>query len=66
MIWNDQAFEHLVYDEQQKDLVLSFVQSHGASKPVVEDVIMGKGAGLVVLLSGPPGTGKTLTAEAGT
>jgi SpoVK/Ycf46/Vps4 family AAA+-type ATPase len=27
-------------------------------------VIVGKGQGLIVLLSGPPGTGKTLTAEA--
>ncbi|KAK7745719.1 hypothetical protein SLS62_009685 [Diatrype stigma] len=63
--WNDEAFDHLVYDEQQKDLVLSFVQSHGSSNQQrLDDVVMGKGQGLVVLLSGPPGTGKTLTAEA--
>jgi SpoVK/Ycf46/Vps4 family AAA+-type ATPase len=30
----------------------------------MEDVIVGKGQGLIILLSGPPGTGKTLTAEA--
>ncbi len=30
----------------------------------MDDVIMGKGSGLIILLSGPPGTGKTLTAEA--
>ena len=64
MVWNDKAYEHLVYDEQQKDLVLSFVENHGQSKSVVEDVIVGKGQGLIILLSGPPGTGKTLTAEA--
>lgn len=29
----------------------------------LEDIIAGKGAGLVTLLHGPPGTGKTLTAE---
>ncbi len=29
-----------------------------------DDVILGKGQGLITLLSGPPGTGKTLTAEA--
>ncbi|KAK4183064.1 ATP-dependent zinc metalloprotease YME1L1 [Podospora australis] len=29
--WNDQAYDHLVYDEQQKDLVLSFVESHQGS-----------------------------------
>lgn len=28
MLWNDKAYEHLVYDPQQKDLVLSFVESH--------------------------------------
>jgi len=64
MVWNDKAYEHLVYDEQQKDLVLSFVENHGQSKSMVEDVIVGKGQGLIILLSGPPGTGKTLTAEA--
>lgn len=70
MVWNDQAYEHLVYDAQQKDLVLSFVENHnthgqGSSKPsAMEDVIRGKGNGLILLLSGPPGTGKTLTAEA--
>lgn len=85
MIWNDTAYSHLVYDDQQKDLVLSFVQNHNphrvasaaskasssaltvsnATRPApLEDVIVGKGQGLIILLSGPPGTGKTLTAEA--
>ncbi len=64
MEYNDQAYDHLVYDEQQKDLVLSFVEHHGTTNVEVEDVIMGKGNGLIILLSGPPGTGKTLTAEA--
>ncbi|KAF2177318.1 P-loop containing nucleoside triphosphate hydrolase protein [Zopfia rhizophila CBS 207.26] len=63
--WNDEAYDHLVYDEQQKDLVLSFVENHRRTKEIVEhDVIKGKGQGLIILLSGPPGTGKTLTAEA--
>ncbi|KAH8896765.1 ATPase [Thozetella sp. PMI_491] len=62
--WNDEAYDHLVYDEQQKDLVLSFVESHGEKRPTIDDVIVGKGEGLIVLLSGPPGTGKTLMAEA--
>ncbi|OAR02277.1 hypothetical protein LLEC1_05428 [Akanthomyces lecanii] len=98
LVWNDTAYSHLVYDEQQKDLILSFVQHHSfanvtpaaapalpdttpsdssstanddadASTPKrtlapIEDVIVGKGQGLVILLSGPPGTGKTLMAEA--
>ncbi|KAM5474283.1 hypothetical protein MauCBS54593_001857 [Microsporum audouinii] len=62
--WNDEAYDHLVYDEQQKDLILSFVEHHYNSKKVADDVITGKGQGLNILLSGPPGTGKTLTAEA--
>ncbi|KAJ1325761.1 NTP/NDP exchange transporter [Microdochium nivale] len=65
MVWNDKAYEHLVYSEQQKDLVLSFVESHKKdSRQEVNDVIVGKGQGLIILLSGPPGTGKTLMAEA--
>ena len=40
--WNDQAYDHLVYDEQQKDLVLSFVESHGHTTHKVDDVIIGK------------------------
>ncbi|DAA78907.1 TPA_exp: putative AAA family ATPase [Trichophyton benhamiae CBS 112371] len=62
--WNDEAYDHLVYDEQQKDLILSFVEHHYSSMKMSDDVITGKGQGLNILLSGPPGTGKTLTAEA--
>jgi SpoVK/Ycf46/Vps4 family AAA+-type ATPase len=64
VIWNDEAYAHLVYPEEQKDLVLTFVDNHQRLKARVDDVIMGKGQGLILLLSGPPGTGKTLTAEA--
>ncbi|KAK3372966.1 P-loop containing nucleoside triphosphate hydrolase protein [Lasiosphaeria ovina] len=69
VVWNDQAYDHLVYDEQQKDLVMSFVENHGAvaaqrRSKAMQDVIAGKGEGLIILLSGPPGTGKTLMAEA--
>ena len=62
--WNDDAYEHLVYEEESKDLVLTFVENHQNTKKEMDDVIIGKGQGLVILLSGPPGTGKTLTAEA--
>ncbi|PMD50986.1 P-loop containing nucleoside triphosphate hydrolase protein [Hyaloscypha bicolor E] len=64
VVWNDEAYGHLVYPEEQKDLVLTFVDNHQRLKGGVDDVIMGKGQGLILLLSGPPGTGKTLTAEA--
>ncbi|KAM0204839.1 hypothetical protein ACHAQI_009788 [Fusarium lateritium] len=67
IVWNDQAYSHLVFDAQQKDLVLSFVENHNLNNGVLtamDDVIVGKGQGLIMLLSGPPGTGKTLMAEA--
>jgi hypothetical protein len=42
--WNNDAFDHLVYDEQQKDLILSFVENHGhTNHQHLEDVIVGKG-----------------------
>ncbi|KAK4216493.1 ATP-dependent zinc metalloprotease YME1L1 [Rhypophila decipiens] len=31
LVWNDAAYDHLVYDEQQKDLVMSFVENHQGS-----------------------------------
>lgn len=62
--WNEDAYDHLVLPVDHKRLLLSFVQSHGQSSKETDDVIAGKGQGLIVLLSGPPGTGKTLTAEA--
>jgi len=50
MVWNDEAYDHLVYDEQQKDLVLSFVESHRSMESslqqqakAMDDVIAGKG-----------------------
>ena len=66
-MWNDKAYDHLVFDHQQKDLVLSFVENHSlenGTSTAMGDVIVGKGQGLIMLLSGPPGTGKTLMAEA--
>jgi hypothetical protein len=50
VVWNDEAYHHLVYNEQQKDLVMSFVESHCSNSAasqkrakVMEDVIAGKG-----------------------
>lgn len=44
MVWNDTAFDYLVYDEQQKDLIMSFVEHHGKKEEeAFDDVIIGKG-----------------------
>jgi hypothetical protein len=62
--WNEGAFTSLVLPDNQKSIVKALVESHTfqASRNI-DDVIQGKGRGLVAVLHGPPGTGKTLTAE---
>ncbi|RDA92171.1 hypothetical protein CP533_5583 [Ophiocordyceps camponoti-saundersi (nom. inval.)] len=62
--WNEKAWDSLVLEPETKDLIQALVQSrkyHAAQ--TIDDVIQGKGKGLVTVLHGPPGTGKTLTAE---
>jgi len=72
--WNKDAFERLVLPKRTKDLVKALVmvrtsklgEKHGmslAGKRKRDDLIAGKGSGLIMLLHGGPGTGKTLTAE---
>ncbi|KAK3630139.1 hypothetical protein LTR56_017032 [Elasticomyces elasticus] len=62
--FDEGAFESLMLPEKQKNIVRALVESHkfNAAKGI-DDVIRGKGKGLVSVLHGPPGTGKTLTAE---
>ncbi|PGG97394.1 hypothetical protein GX51_07364 [Blastomyces parvus] len=62
--WNSGAFDSLVLPENQKSIVKALVESHTFhAAENIDDVIQGKGKGLVAVLHGPPGTGKTLTAE---
>lgn len=63
--FNTTPFDSLVLPDGYKDLILAFVESQLKEGDSFEDVINGKGGGLVVLLSGVPGVGKTLTAESG-
>jgi hypothetical protein len=69
IVWNDSCFEQLVLPEQQKELVQALVAEHTqrslASSSIrgFDDIIKGKGKGLILVLHGPPGVGKTLTAE---
>jgi SpoVK/Ycf46/Vps4 family AAA+-type ATPase len=62
--WNEQAFQDLVMDKQTKMLVHSMVKQHSSQEDAFDDIIAGKGKGMIGLFSGPPGCGKTLTAEA--
>nr|XP_036574914.1 AAA family ATPase [Colletotrichum truncatum]XP_036575124.1 AAA family ATPase [Colletotrichum truncatum]KAF6781404.1 AAA family ATPase [Colletotrichum truncatum]KAF6781645.1 AAA family ATPase [Colletotrichum truncatum] len=66
--WKEDPFLSLQLPEEKKRLVKSLVQGFGLDKDdfhleSYEDIIEGKGKGLVFLLHGPPGLGKTLTAE---
>lgn len=61
--FNTRAFESLVLPENQKELILGFTATQQAYRSTFDDVIEGKGRGIILLLCGPPGVGKTLTAE---
>ncbi|TVY29058.1 ATP-dependent zinc metalloprotease [Lachnellula hyalina] len=63
IIWNNAAFSNLVLPADQKELILAFAESQVKYKDSFDDVISGKGKGIIMLLSGGPGIGKTLTAE---
>lgn len=57
------AWDRLVLDEEYKDIIQAMVSSYVDKTAMLDDLVAGKGAGLVALLHGPPGSGKTLTAE---
>ncbi|OAG37067.1 hypothetical protein AYO21_08715 [Fonsecaea monophora] len=59
----DNAFASLVLPKEQKSLIRAFVESQVKYKDDFDDVITGKGRGMIMLLAGPPGVGKTLTSE---
>ncbi|KAI8719789.1 AAA domain-containing protein [Fusarium sp. LHS14.1] len=61
--WNMAAFETLQLETETKQLVKALVKGHKARSTAFDDVVPGKGQGLVFLLHGKPGLGKTLTAE---
>ncbi|KAJ5899699.1 hypothetical protein N7495_004443 [Penicillium taxi] len=64
--WNTRAFDSLVLPKGQenlKELILAFAQAQSKQVDDFDDVVQGKGRGIIMQLSGPPGVGKTLTAE---
>ncbi|KAF9690649.1 hypothetical protein EKO04_011319 [Ascochyta lentis] len=62
--WQKDAFDRLVLPKNQKELILGFTESQRKNRDTFDDVIEGKGRGMIILLCGPPGVGKTLTSEA--
>lgn len=72
---NHQSFDDLVLQSDHKQLVQSLVKTHSTgTKPTSdsigvsendhrEDLVRGKGKGVIILLHGVPGVGKSSTAE---
>ncbi|KAI1194559.1 P-loop containing nucleoside triphosphate hydrolase protein [Nemania serpens] len=63
IVWNQQCFDDLVLDPNTKKTVQALVSMHAKERESMDDIVTGKGQGLVCVLHGPPGVGKTLTAE---
>jgi len=62
--YNVNAFKTLMLEKEQKQMILSLVRVHSDERLSFDDVIKGKGRGMIFLLHGVPGVGKTLTAGA--
>ncbi|KAK8039917.1 hypothetical protein PG993_008328 [Apiospora rasikravindrae] len=70
--WNKGSFDRLVLPRRTKNLIKGLVIVHkrkmdkslmqNQNNAKQDDIIAGKGSGLIMLLHGGPGTGKTLTA----
>ncbi|UZP32477.1 hypothetical protein NXS19_000293 [Fusarium pseudograminearum] len=61
--WNDDSYGNLQIDQSRKDIIYEVVKEHRKAPVALDNVVAGKGAGLIFLLHGPPGSGKTMTAE---
>ena len=61
--WNHTCWDELVLDLGVKQTVWALVMAHTQEREQFDDIVRGKGRGLVFALHGPAGVGKTLTAE---
>ncbi|GFG17794.1 hypothetical protein IFM61392_10224 [Aspergillus lentulus] len=64
--FSDAPFGMLGIPEDKKKVIKSLTESRvrATTEGKFDDIIEGKGQGIIILLHGPPGVGKTLTAEA--
>ncbi|OMP87521.1 ATPase family gene 2 protein [Diplodia seriata] len=61
--FKDDAFQKLMIPKEEKRLLKAFMNRNELDEHSWDDVVPGKGKGIIILLYGPPGVGKTLTAE---
>ncbi|KAK0221654.1 hypothetical protein IW262DRAFT_1296328 [Armillaria fumosa] len=64
IVWTKEPFGSLILDGKYKQLIHALVKQHRAWGGQFDDIVCGKGKGLIGLLSGNPGCRKTLTTEA--
>lgn len=64
VVWEEDSFKFLELEGSMKDIIESLASSFTGEEGYDEfdDVVRGKGKGLIFLLHGAPGLGKTLTA----
>lgn len=60
--FNKDSFKKLVIKPNHEAVLKAMVKSYLSNDAEFNDLIKGKGRGLVILLHGSPGVGKTLTA----
>jgi hypothetical protein len=62
VVWNKNAIDDLVADDETKEIVQALAEERLASETST-DIISGEGNGLIMLLYRGSGIGKTFTAE---
>lgn len=60
--FHSDTFAKLVLLQEKKEIIAALVRSWEKGAEGFDDLIKGKGKGLIFLLHGPPGVGKTFTA----
>jgi hypothetical protein len=60
--YNTRAFELLLLAPPQKKMIHSLIKIYKDDRLDFDDIIKGKGKGMIFLFHGEPGVGKTLTA----